>query len=117
MTDRERRAVAYGEVDNVVVGVGVEGSLVVCWQSAFGVEAVRCMGLEGMGCRVGYGLVRNVAPREVEVSLAAQRLSSSCVVGDGGRWSIVEVVRVLLVGLTPVAVVLREEWLLVRLQM
>ena len=117
MTGMERRAVACGEVGSVVVGVDVAGNSVVCWQLAFEVEAGRCMGLEGMGCRVGYGLVRNVAPREVEVSLAAQRLSSSCVVGDGGRWSIVEVVRVLLVGLTPVAVVLREEWLLVRLQM
>ena len=117
MTDRERRAVAYGEVDNVVVGVGVEGSLVVCWQSAFGVEAVRCMGLEGIGCRVDCEQVRSAAPREVEASLGAQQLSSSYVVGGGGHWQTVEVVMALLVSLPPVEVVLQEEWSLARLQM
>ena len=117
MTGTEQCAVACGEVGNVVVGVGVAGSSVACWQLSFGVEAGRCMGLEGMDCRVDYGQVKNLARRVVEVSPAAQRLSSSCVVGGGGRLLIVEAVKALLVGLTPVAVVLQEEWSLARLQM
>ena len=73
MTGMVLFVVAYGEVGSAVVGVDVAGSLVVCYRLAFGAEAGHCMGLEGMGCRVGCGLVRSVALREVEESLGVQQ--------------------------------------------
>ena len=108
MTGTVLCAVACGEVGSVVVGVDVAGSLVVCYRLAVGAEAGHCMGLEGMGCRVGCGLVRSAALREVEESLGARQLSSSCVAGGGGHWLIVEVVKALLGGLTSAGVVLQE---------
>ena len=119
MTGMERRAVACGEVGSVVVGVDVAGNSVVCWQLAFEVEAGRCMGLEGMGCRVDYEPVRSATPREVVGSLGVQRLSSSCVGGGGGHLLIVEAVKVLLVDLTREEAVLLEEcrWPRAQLQM
>ena len=73
MTGMVLFVVAYGEVGSAVVGVDVVGSLVVCCRLAFGAEAVHCMGSEGTGCRVGCGLVRSVALREVEESLGVQQ--------------------------------------------
>lgn len=101
---------ACGEVGSVVVA----GSLAGCWPLAFGVEEARCMGLEGMGCRADWERVRNAAPREVEVSLEVRRSSSLCVVGGGGHSLIVEVVKVCLEVLMPVASVSQVEcrWLL-----
>lgn len=66
-------AVACGEAGSAVVGVDVAGSLVVCCQSAFGAQVGHCIGLEGMGCRVGYGRVRSAAPKGAEASLGVQR--------------------------------------------
>jgi len=97
-------AVACEEAGSAVVGVGVEGSLVVCLQPAFEAEAGRCMGLEEMDCRVDCVRGRSAAPREVEASLGVQQLNSSCVVEGGGHWLAVEVVKALLAGLTHVEV-------------
>jgi hypothetical protein len=102
-------AVACEEVGSVVVDVGVEGSLVVCLQLAFGAEEGHCMNLEGMGCRADCGRARSEAPREVEVSLGVQQSSSSCAVEGDGHLLVVEVVKALPVDLTRVEVVLQEE--------
>ena len=102
------RVVACGEVGSVVVDVDVVGSLVVCCWLAFGSAGRHCMGLGGMDYRVDCARARNAAPREVEASLGARQSSSSCVVGGGGHWLIVEVVKALLGGLTSAGVVLQE---------
>ena len=78
-------AVACGEAGSAVVGVDVEGNLVVCYQLASGAEVGHCMGLEGMGCRVGCARARSAALREAEASLGVRQLSSSCVVEGGGH--------------------------------
>ena len=110
MTGMVRFVVAYGEVGSAVVGVDVAGSSVVCCLLAFGAEAVHCMGLEGMGYLVDCEPVRSAVPREAEASPGAQQSSFSCVVGGGGHWLIVEVVKALLAGLTSAEVVLWGEY-------